>query len=93
MASINYFDSVQIRLSTFMGKALIYIYVSRAMSHTSYAVQVGCFNFEPAKFEQMINEQPLLTRRESHIDGTAVAIIFCLHGLIAHRIFINFFTC
>jgi len=93
MASINYFDSVYIRLSTLMGKALIYIYVLRAMSHTSYAAQVGGFNFQPAKFEQTITNQRLLTRRESHIDGTAVAIIFCLQVLIAHRIFINFFIC
>ena len=84
MASINYFDSVQIWLSTLMGKALIYIYVLGAMSHTSYAAQVGSFNFEPGKFEQSITDQRLLTQRESHIDGTTEAIIFCLHVLIAH---------
>ena len=58
-----------------MGKALIYIYVLRAMSHASYAAQVGSFNFQTAKFKQTITDQRLLTRRESHIDGTAVAII------------------
>ena len=51
-----------------MGKALIYIYGLRAMSHTNYAVQVGSFIFQPAKFEQTITNQRLLTRRESHID-------------------------
>ena len=88
MATINYFDSVQIQLSTLMAKASIYIYVLRAMSHTSYAAQVGGFIFQPAKFDQTITDQHLLTLRESHIDGT---ILFCVHVLIAHHIFFFFF--
>ena len=87
MAAINYFDSVQIQLSTLMAKAFIYIYVLRAMSHTSYAAQVWGFIFQPAKFNQTITHQHLLTLRESHIDGT---ILFCVHVLIAHHIFIIF---
>ena len=88
MAAINYFDSVQIQLSTLMAKAFIYIYVLRAMSHTSYAAQDGGFNFQPAKSDQTITDQRLFTLREGHIDGT---ILFCVHVLIAHHIFIYFF--
>ena len=66
-----------------MGKALNYIYI------LSYATQVGGFSFQTAKFEQTITDQRLLTRRESHIDGTAVAIIFYWQVLIAHHIFLN----
>ena len=68
MATINYFDSVQKQLSTLMTKKFIYIYALRPMSHTSYAAQVAGFNFHPAKFNQTITDQHLLTLRESHID-------------------------
>jgi hypothetical protein len=54
-----------------------------------FIMRAGGFYFQPAKFEQAITNQRLLTRRESHIDGTAVAIILCLQVLIAHHIFIN----
>ena len=67
MATINYFDSVQIQLSTLMAKAFIYIYVLRAMSHTSYAAQVGGFIFQPAKFDQTITDQHLLTLSSAFI--------------------------
>ena len=58
-----------------------------AMSHTINATPVGCSIFKPAKFEQTITHQQL----EILFDGTALAILLCLHVLIAHRIFINVF--
>jgi hypothetical protein len=54
----------------------------RPMSHTSYAAQVAGFNFHPAKFNQTITDQRLLTLRESHIDGTILFNsnnILCAH--------------
>ena len=62
-------------------------------SHTIYAAQVDCLIFQPFQFKYTIIQQHVLLKWEGLIDGTAITIILCLHVLIAHRIFINFFTC
>ena len=53
--------------------------------------QAGCSIFQPAKFEQTITYQHVLSRQESLIDGTAVTIILCLHVLIVHHVCLLFF--
>jgi hypothetical protein len=73
-----------------MGKVVILYLRLRAISHTIYAAQIGCFIVQPSNFKQTITHQHVLSRLESLIDGTAIAIRLCLHILIAHRIFINF---
>ena len=64
-----------------------------ARRYTIYIAQIGRSIFHPSKFEQTITHQHMLLRSESVIDGTAVAIILCLHVLITHHILINFWIC
>jgi hypothetical protein len=46
---------------------------------TQFAAQVGCSNFQPTKFDQMITHQHVLLPRESFIGGTAVTKIFTIN--------------
>ena len=94
---MNYFDS-DISNNTnsvlyFDGKGNHLYLRLRARSRTIYTVQVGCSIFQPAKFEQMITHQHVLSRWESFIDGIAVTVVSCLHVLIAHRMCISIWIC
>lgn len=46
--------------------------------HTIYAEQGDCSIFNPANFEQTITYQPVLLRRKSLIDGTAITKQNCV---------------
>jgi len=97
MASINYFDydmSNSKNTVVHIGGKCGNLYLRlRARSHTIYGPHVGWSIFQIAKFEQTITHQHVLVRRECLNDGTAVAIIVCLHVLIAHRTVIHFWIC
>ena len=94
MTSMNYFDAdmsnstnTVVHIAEKGGKLYLHLL---AKWHTMYAEQEDCSIFHPAKFEQTITHQHVLSRQESLIDGTATTTKMRLYILSTHRICINF---
>jgi hypothetical protein len=75
-----------------MGKAAIYIYVCWQRHIQFMQRRLAVLSFILPNYDQTITHHVYL-RQESIIDGTVLTIISCLHFLIVHQIFINFWIC